>query len=350
MNQSPRPHQLDGHWYVANSSTRVPAQMHIMGSEVVQICDVGAHPLARCKGDELRVSPRLGNTPRQVELPGLGIFETRDHATLDAWLSQWQPSRWRGWVHALESRWRFVLLTVIAVIAIGYLTVEYGLPAGANRIAHALPAETLDRVAHEALVIMDRLQFEPSELPESRQAELLASFTPMLERFPELPLRVLFRKGGEGLGPNAMALPDGTMIFTDEMIELAENDDELLAVLAHEIGHVAHRHSLRSVIQNATLGVAYMLIVGDASATADLMASLPIVMATLSYSRQHEWEADAFAAQVLDDMGIERDAFVTLMSRLGEHGHDDDDTGGRWDQYWSTHPDTRERLRAFHDH
>lgn len=48
------------------------------------------------------------------------------------------------------------------------------------------------------------------------------------------------------IGANAFALPDGTLVVTDELVELAgDNDDEVLAVLAHELGHIHERHGLR---------------------------------------------------------------------------------------------------------
>ena len=68
---------------------------------------------------------------------------------------------------------------------------------------------------------------------------------------PDHDIRIVFRKGGR-LGPNAFALPGGTIIFTDEMIMLSEHDDELLAVLIHEIGHVVHRNGMRTIIQDSS--------------------------------------------------------------------------------------------------
>ena len=46
-----------------------------------------------------------------------------------------------------------------------------------------------------------------------------------------------FRHGGY-IDANAFALPSGIIVMTDELVELAKSDDELISVLAHEIGHV----------------------------------------------------------------------------------------------------------------
>ncbi len=53
------------------------------------------------------------------------------------------------------------------------------------------------------------------------------------------------------IGANAFALPGGIVIVTDQLMQLAEHDDEILAVLAHEIGHVKHRHVLRGLPQDS---------------------------------------------------------------------------------------------------
>jgi Zn-dependent protease with chaperone function len=264
------------------------------------------------------------------------------------------------------------------VLAVGWAGFQYGVPVAARHIAERLPSDTLDRVSAELLANLDRHRFAPSGLPRERQQELQARFAESMDLYPDLRLRVLFRRGGDVIGANAFALPDGTMIFTDEIVQLAERDEELLAVLAHEVGHIAERHSLRSVVQGALLGFAYLLITGDSSASADVLLGLPMLMATLSYSRKHEREADAFSAAVLDKQGIDRQAFVDLMHRLANsHRCDqliaeaeleeevttdsqrlelcerlqaestDRPERSRWGDYLSTHPGMHQRLQDF---
>jgi Zn-dependent protease with chaperone function len=124
----------------------------------------------------------------------------------------------------------------------------------------------------------------------------------------------------------------------------------------------------------------YVLVVGDASGSADVLLGLPVLMATLSYSRHHEREADAFSAALLDQRGIKRDAFVNLMRRLGHSArcerlieetallNDEELTDSRrlelceelmvtaesgareerpWRDYLSTHPGLHKRLEDF---
>jgi predicted Zn-dependent protease len=131
------------------------------------------------------------------------------------------------------------------------------------------------------------------------------------------------------------------------------------------------------MIQNSVIGIAYVMVVGDASAVGDLFVGLPVVAATLAYSRDHELEADRFAVAYLDRQGIDRRAFVDILQRmddgaqcsellseddvaveelsegervalceelLAERGDYDDSA---WSNYLSTHPAMQERLAKF---
>ena len=65
-----------------------------------------------------------------------------------------------------------------------------------------------------------------------------------------LPLRLELRAGG-AIGPNAFALPSGIIMVTDELVRIAEHPEEFESVLAHEAGHMVHRHSLRMLLQGS---------------------------------------------------------------------------------------------------
>lgn len=308
---------IEGVWYAPGQSGGETAILRVDESGNLRVLRAPDNtPLAHADVTEIRVSSRLANTPRFITLPCGGALESPDNDGVDALLKRYQPRWYQGWIHRLESHLPFVLVTLALVVAFSWAMVVYGLPAGARHMAHALPAETLNTVSKETMTMLDRIYLEPSELKDERKTELKAAFAPVLAEYDEMPLKVLFRKGGERIGANAFALPDGTMIFTDEIVELAQSNDELIAVLAHEIGHIHHRHSLRSIIQNTALGIAYMMLVGDASAVGELLLGLPVVMATLSYSREHELEADRFSAQYLDRNNIDRKAFVNILSRM----------------------------------
>ena len=111
---------------------------------------------------------------------------------------------------------------------------------------------------------MDSVFFEPSQLHPARQAKLRSQFSSMQRELGDGPkLRLELRHGGSEIGPNAFALPAGIVVVTDELVLLAQHDEEIESVLAHEIGHVMHRHSLRMLLQ----GSASALLMFTCSAT-----------------------------------------------------------------------------------
>ena len=123
---------------------------------------------------------------------------------------------------------------------------------------------------------------------------------------------------------------------------------ELLGVLAHEIGHVARRHGMRSIVQDSLLGFAILAITGDITGSSELFIGLPVLLTELAYSREFEHEADEYALAYMQDNAIDLNHFANLMRRVEKEagGNMDDDTR-KWINYLSTHPMTEERLKAF---
>jgi Zn-dependent protease with chaperone function len=153
-----------------------------------------------------------------------------------------------------------------------------------------------------------------------------------------------------------MALPDGHIIFTDAMVELAEDDDELVSVFAHEIGHLAHKHVLRRVIQDSMLTLVIVLVTGDVNSASSIVIAIPSIMLELAYSREFEREADDFAFEFMRAHDLKPIHFARLMRRLSMSrimGDDDEEQPQAKDaevvesDYWSTHPATEERVQRF---
>lgn len=108
---------------------------------------------------------------------------------------------------------------------------------------------------------------------------------------------------------------------------MAEHDDEIFSVLLHEIGHVEHRHSLRQVISHSGLAVMTVLITGDVNSAGGLILALPNLLVSSSYSRDLEWEADGYALERMQDLGMPPSRFADFMEKL-EHSvpkHKDSD-------------------------
>lgn len=299
----------------------------------------------------LDVSSRIGNTPRFVRFPGEGSFETSDNDGVDQ-LTKGERKR-SGLAHRLESNWRYVAVGVIVTVLFAWGCIRYGVPAGAHALAFAMPESVSRQVGDGALAALDHGLLSPSQLPPARAAQLRKTLLDFAQRAsPELKVDVVFRDARESIGPNALALPSGTIVFTDQIVELAANDDQLIGVMAHEMGHVDRRHALRRLIQSSALGVLAMAVVGDVSSVSSIVAAVPVILTELGYSRSFEYEADHYAAVALDRTGRSVNVLAEMLSRLertrcedAEHpcSSDGDD---QWRSYVSTHPATAERIQA----
>jgi Zn-dependent protease with chaperone function len=127
------------------------------------------------------------------------------------------------------------------------------------------------------------------------------------------------------------------------MVELAENDEQLMAVIAHELGHVHHRHIMRSLLQNSVAALLIATLLGDVASITGLAASIPTFLLEQRYSRAFEFEADAFALRWLDAQRLDRQHLAKILQLLSDtHGAQSGGLG----KYLSTHPSMDERIMA----
>jgi predicted Zn-dependent protease len=181
---------------------------------------------------------------------------------------------------------------------------------------------------------LDARLLDASRLPEEQQQHVRTRFSMLAGSTADTPhFELLFRKSR--IGPNALALPAGRIVITDELVTLlADDEDALMAVLAHELGHLHHRHLVRRLVHGAAVGAAGMALFGDASG---LVATLPPLMLDLHYSRSSEREADLYAAHWLEASGLEAASLASALERLSDVKDDEP-------AYLSTHPATAERI------
>jgi len=138
--------------------------------------------------------------------------------------------------------------------------------------------------------------------------------------------------------PNAIALPGGTIMVFTGLLEQLDSENALAFVLAHEIGHFAKRHHLRSLGR----GLVLMAISAIFFSSDNLLNSIlegTLQLNERKYSRKHEIQADKYGLESLNclygHVGGATDFFTTL-SKLEVKiplGH-----------YFSTHPETKVRI------
>lgn len=326
---------IEGHYFDGCRPIALKASMEFMDRDAVMTAGSVSE---RFRINDLKVSPRVGVTDRFVSLPNGGQFGCADNVLLD---SIAQESQSEGVVAWLEERW-MVALACAAVIALIVLVGYFiGLPAAAERIALRIPMETERSLGVQALTYMDEKGwFEPTNLKLDQQEKIKEGFDRLCSDLPLNKFYHLEFRAGAVIGPNAMAFPGGIIIITDEMVEAAAEIDEVLAVLAHEIGHIELRHTMRSVLQNSAIGVVVAAVTSDAASLSAAVTALPVILARTKYSRDFETAADEYAFGLLKQKGYSPRAFAALMERLAKKNRE----GSRPFAWISTHPVTSDRV------
>jgi Zn-dependent protease with chaperone function len=290
--------------------------------------------------------------PRKVvvDLGAHGSLEVQDVAGWEAALAA--AGHRLSLAQRMHTRWSSfaAVLAVAAVLVFAFY--RWGTPWAATQLTRHVPLGWETSLTDRFLRDLDASWLKPSKLPPERQAALRARFDALARTLPaqlrrysgyEPKLVLHFRRG---MGANAFALPGGTIVMTDGIVELADKhqlgDEALAGVLAHEIGHVMHRHTTRMLVEQGVLNVGLGLALGDVSWALSTGSSL---LTGLSYRRSHETEADCFALALMTRTGGRAEPMADLLLHM--EGRSKPATReSAWMELLSSHPATPERAQA----
>ena len=153
--------------------------------------------------------------------------------------------------------------------------------------------------------------------------------------------------------PNAFAMPGGKVGVHSGLIDLAKgNEDEVAAVIGHEIAHVALRHSNKRMSQAITIGLGGVILdvaMRDKSDSDRMLAKGAYGVGTavglaLPYSRTHEREADHRGILYAAMAGYDPRAAISFWKKMQKAG------GGKMPEFLSTHPDSGKRIEFLQSH
>jgi Zn-dependent protease with chaperone function len=323
--------------------------------------------------DQVRISEQLGVAPRMLSFADGAHLEVRDHAAFDRWLVETGYRERR--VDLLQRSWLATGISIVVIAAFVFAAYRWGLPFVANKVAERMPESALRLMSEQTLKLLDRHLLEASQLPPERQSELRQQFEALADdgADDEVQAVIEFRRSPT-LGPNALALPDGRMVLLDELVAIADNDEQILGVLAHELGHVRHRHSVRLLVQSSAVGAVLAWWIGDFSS---VIAAAPAALMQARFSRELEADADRYAAGQLKSHALSpvrlAEMLEKLQARQGQHRANSaspqsepagakpapekdegeakqaDDDAQPLMQYLASHPATQERIRALRE-
>jgi len=141
--------------------------------------------------------------------------------------------------------------------------------------------------------------------------------------------------------PNAFALPGGRIVLLRGLLDYAESPDEIAGVLAHEMGHVVHRHGTEGIVRALGLTFFFGVMLGDMGSGS--IGLLGETLVSNAFSREAETEADESALETLGGAGLATGGLVQFFERLKkDHG----DVPALL-AVLSSHPRHEERLEMF---
>lgn len=326
--------EVIGHAYAAQSSTRVDARLLRDGAGLRLLAD---------NGDVLYAGPptsreHVSGGPMLMRFGEDWTFDTDDVKGANLLLG---PSR-DSWLSNLEI-WHPRLIVVLALCCLGVFAVwKWGLGLLVAVAIALTPAASVSSMDTGNMAAMDRLFADPTELSQTDQIMVRDVFENIKVHAPDAPYgdyTLLFRKADQ-IGPNAFALPGGTVVVTDALVEEFGDPDILAGILGHELAHVSERHSLHQLYRSLSIYVLVALVAGDVGPILEDVLLEGSALASLAYSREHEASADIIGVKTAFAAGYDPAALADFFEALS---HDHGDGGPEWR---STHPSNADRIET----
>ncbi|HMF20955.1 MAG TPA: M48 family metallopeptidase [Pseudolabrys sp.] len=204
------------------------------------------------------------------------------------------------------------------------LVAWFGVPAIAERLAPLLPRIVEDKLG-DAVDMQVRGLLHPHKAGTALDCGTTAVENPgrtalnkivgRLEAAAGLPrpLRVdVVRQDAA----NSIALPGGHVYVFRGLIDKADNADEIAGVIAHEIGHIAHRDGTKALLQGAGLSILFGTLLGDFVGGGAVVFGAKTMLQS-SYSREAETAADSYGADLMNKAGGNTHSMATILGKIG---------------------------------
>ncbi|WP_371748271.1 M48 family metallopeptidase [Bradyrhizobium sp. CCBAU 53338] len=303
--------------------------------EIVEPSD-GQATVTRWAYAEIRRADSPAGTLRLTSMsaPPLARLEIRD-AALSAGLVARCPSIDE---HQTTGRGvaKIVGWSVAAAISI-VSVVLFGVPLAADRLAPLVP-KPIERRIGDASEVQVKTIFRGAACDDAAGQAAFRKLVNRLRDAAGLDDDSMTAGVLRTSVPNAFALPGGKVYLLSGLLDKAENPDELVGILAHELGHLKHSDNMRGLIYNGGTSFLIGLLFGDVTgSSAVIFASRSVVEA--SYSREAETNADTFAIEIMHALGRSPKPAAELMFRItGKEG------GSGLSTILASHPLTEDRL------
>ncbi|MDZ4176888.1 MAG: M48 family metallopeptidase, partial [Hydrogenophaga sp.] len=210
-------------WFDGRSPRGRSVTLQVLGDELLLRTHDGLvehrYPLSGVRWPE-----RRSHGQRQTGLPDGGLIQHASAAEWDAWF---QASGLRegavvGWMQS----WRATFAAMAGTVVFLAAAWVWGVPWLSTTLARLVPQSLENQIGEQSLAQLDRLFLKPSQLPAAQQEALRQRFARVVETaHPEgdAPAWQLAFHQSEVLGANAFALPGGSIVMTDDLVALLDD-------------------------------------------------------------------------------------------------------------------------------
>ena len=253
--------------------------------------------------------------------PILARLDVRDTALAEK-VDEYAHGIDRSGVTERRARNKIIAWTFAATVSLIFVAVVV-LPALIERLAPIIPLSVEHRlgtaVDAQVRAMLNTGQsdqpFECGEAaPERPGRAALDRLMSSMEQAAGLPIPIktaVVRR----TETNAVALPGGHVYVFQGLVAAANSPDELAGVIAHEIGHVAHRDGTRSILQAAGLSFLFGMLLGDFTGGGVVVIAARTIMQS-AYSREVENAADRYGVELIAKIGGDGRALGTILDRI----------------------------------
>ena len=232
----------------------------------------------------------------------------------------------------------FAMLVIVAALAACATTTS---STGRTQYVGAVSQEQLNQLGAQAFT--EAKQKGPLSTNAGQNAYVRCVVNALVQQLPANQRAMAWESAVFAVDePNAYALPGGKVGINTGLFKVAENQDQLAAVVAHEIGHVVERHHDERITRQMGAAGAVQLLGAVAGDYGQLATQGGSMLAQTGFllpgSRVQETEADVVGQRMMAQAGFDPRAAVGLWQNMIAAG------GSRPPQWLSTHPDPQSRI------
>jgi Zn-dependent protease with chaperone function len=218
--------------------------------------------------------------------------------------------------HKRPLRYALMILALVTLPPLIFAIWVYAIPAMTDAVADRVPTDWEEKLGQDYFQVLFK---ESIKEPDPKVQEALDAIAKrLLTAVPDQPYQFRIYVHPSKM-VNAMALPGGTIIVFQGLINVTETPEELAGVLAHEFQHVLKRHSTRGIIRSEAINIFVTVVSGDSMMNALLQAGG--MLEFLRYSRKLESQADAEGMKMVLASRVDPKGMIRVFEKLEEEQH-----------------------------